>query len=92
MTTKIVQILGNLRAFGDANSCTKCDRSLNTHMFLTKEEMVEYRELGCFVSVCLTGTRFNDLEVCYAGLCYVGLPKENPCDPCDEDYLREISS
>ncbi len=65
----------------DKYPCEKCGAHYDKHYSLTKEEIWDARDQGCVVNVCR--------EACEKYFCRV-LP--SPDNPCDNDFMEDISS
>ncbi len=71
--------------FGEDLPCATCGKTLKRHAWLTRPELVQYKTEGFDINLCRT-----DHDT-YFLLCHlVSSPK--PEDPCDSEYVEEIST
>ena len=79
----------------DRHPCVHCGHHYNDHFNLTQTEIWDARDQGCTVDVCTTRRRwtFSEREGPPAEdevkWCLVIQPLD---DPCDADYMEEIST
>ena len=75
--------------------CKHCGRHYDSHRNMTQAEIWDARDQGCVVDVCETRRRFTyenddddgvEEEVFF---CLVIIP---PKDPCDSDFMEDIST
>ena len=73
--------------FWDGGPCQKCGGDGSQHDFFFEGELQEYRDKGYTVMICDT----NEGGVWPEGIMWVNLtpPPENPCN---EDFMEDISS
>jgi hypothetical protein len=80
----------------DRHPCKHCGRHYNDHANMSEEEMEDARKQGCIVDVCearrrwtFDGTEEGESREDTTYWCVI-IPL--PDDPCDVDYLKEIST
>ena len=75
--------------------CKHCGGHYNSHRNMTQEDIWDARDQGCEVDVCETRRRWTYTEDNDPGVeeqvffCLVIIP---PDDPCDGDFMKEIST
>ncbi len=69
--------------------CKNCTRSLSTHVLMRVSQVEEIWEQGIALTVC-SEDPFDDAQS--GKLALVALDDGKPGNPCDEDYMKEISS
>ncbi len=77
----------------DRYPCIHCGSHYNNHMNLSQDDIDHARDRGCVVHICEKRQRYTFDEDGYeegpAFFCVVITP---PDDPCDSDFMEEISS
>ncbi len=66
--------------------CHNCGRPLSKHVQMKISQVVEIWEQGIAILVC-NEKPFDDMP-----LALVSLDNDKPGNPCDEEYMKEISS
>jgi hypothetical protein len=62
--------------------CDICKRVNTTHHYMTPEEIRDAQDRGCTVDICVEGEE---------GI-YVVVTPPTPDEPCDSDFMEDISS
>jgi transposase len=85
----------SLEEFMKRNPCKHCGHHYNDHWNLSQAEIADAEEQGCVVSLCTTRRRWTFTD-------HKGPPVEEEVkwclvirplsDPCDEDFMKEIST
>jgi hypothetical protein len=68
------------------NNCDVCGENFGSHALMSAGEIRIFKEWGCHIVICIDGDP-KDFEGRAFGVVYP--PPENPCD---EDFLRAIST
>ncbi len=76
-----------LEEYLDAHPCKQCGGHYNDHNYLTIEEIDDALEQGCAVRTCEVYPYLNRKCVTYLVVVY-----PLPDNPCDEDFMEDISS
>ena len=69
--------------------CKDCTRSLSPHVLMKIEQIKAIWEQGIALTVC-SEESFDDPQS--GKLALVALDDDKPADPCDTEYMKEISS
>ncbi len=79
----------------DKYPCKHCGGHYDNHCNLSEAEIWDARDQGCVVNICETRRRWTYTDDNEEGVeekvffCLVVTPPE---DPCDEDFMEEIST
>lgn len=80
--------MNDLDKFLDEHPCKMCGGHYNDHDYLKPEDLEEAKERGFDVDICETYIN----RVMGEGETYFCRLVQLPQNPCDEEYMKEISS
>ncbi len=66
--------------------CKECGGHYADHSYLSEEDIWDARDQGCAVDICSTR------ENCPSGRTFFCHILPSPEDPCDDDFMRSIST
>jgi hypothetical protein len=78
---------GHIDKWLDEHPCKHCGGHYDNHDYLTPEEIDYTREQGYTVDICENRVENRDQSSTF--FCMVTSPPE---DPCDEEFMKEIST
>ena len=89
------QQISSLEEALDRHPCVHCGKHYDDHFNLSQAEIDDAQEQGCDVRICETRRRWTfDGEEgdCREDRAYFCTVDKLPDDPCDDDFMREIST
>jgi hypothetical protein len=72
--------------------CNYCERPWSTHVLMPIAQVEAIWEQGIYVLVCGSEMPFDIAANGHDKLVLVSMIDDKPADPCDEEYMKEISS
>jgi hypothetical protein len=72
--------------------CNYCERPWSAHVLMKIEQVEAIWEQGIYVRVCGSEIPFDSAASGHDKLVLVSMIDDKPDDPCDVDYMKEISS
>jgi hypothetical protein len=69
--------------------CNHCDRPWSAHVLMRVEQVEAIWEQGIYVNACSEAMPFDDIG---GNLRLVSMIDDKPADPCDENFMKDISS
>ena len=88
MSKKSLRLRDGLEEYLDAHPCKQCGGHYNDHNYLTIEEIDDALANNCAVRTCEVFPNRTPGR----GVTYFVVVFNLPSDPCDEEFVKDISS